>query len=62
VELLDKAKKSNQAGKSAKAKSTKSSNNQFTLPNLLPLEKSFLSADAPTKNGNDCKAAIVIAQ
>lgn len=60
--LLDEAKKSDKAGKGAKRKSAKATDNQFTLPGLVPLEKSFLSADAPTKNGNDCKAPIMIAQ
>jgi len=61
--LLDTAKKSHDAGTGGgKGQGAKFTNNQFTLPGLLPLEKSFLSADSPTKNGNDCKAPILIAQ
>jgi len=60
--LLDAVKKSPDAGKGEKGKAARASNDQFTLPNLISLEKSFSSAEAPTKNGNHCKAPIMIAQ
>jgi len=61
--LLDAAKNPHAAGKAGgKNQGAKLTNNQFTLPDLITLEKAFLSADPPTKNGNDCKAPILIAQ
>jgi hypothetical protein len=51
--LLDADKKSHDAGAGGRKRhGAKLTNSQFT----------FLSADAPTKNGNDCKAPIMVAQ
>ena len=62
TKLLDAAKKFNDAGNGGQDKGANPTNNKFTLPNLITLETSFLSADSPTKNGNDCKAPIMMAQ
>jgi hypothetical protein len=61
--LLLEASKSHQAQTSkTKGQPLNAADAQLTLAQLLSLEKGFFDANPPTKNGNDCKAPIMVVQ
>jgi hypothetical protein len=61
AEVLLRRKESDSRGTKA-APAARTADASITLQQLDDFEKAFLNSDPPTKNGNDCKAAIMVVQ